>query len=66
MKDKDTKLERINNELFDSFDPGDESGIGGGGDNRTFTSSVTYTPNGPDGGQDWDYLIGELESGAAS
>jgi hypothetical protein len=65
MKDQELikaeDLETINDELFGSFDPGDESGIGGG-DNRTFTSSLTYTPSGPDGGQDWDYIIGELES----
>lgn len=68
MKDKDIikgeELEKINNELFDPFESDDESCIGGG-DNRTYTSSLTYTPSGPDSGQDWDYIIGELESGVS-
>jgi len=57
MKDKDIikgkELERINNELFGSFDPGDESLIGGGP--TTYTGVVTYTPSGVDGIVDLDF-----------
>lgn len=46
MTDKDitnsAKLESINSELFDAFDPADESCIGGGG----FTNTEEYTVNG--------------------
>ena len=44
MNEKDIinseKLESINSELFDAFDPGDESCIGGGG--FTNTEQSTY------------------------
>lgn len=53
------ELERINSELFGSFDPEDESWIVGG--SKTASSSVTYTPNGPDGGADFDVVFAELE-----
>jgi len=59
MKEKDIingeELERINNELFGSFDPEDELWIVGG--SKTGTSSVTYTPTGPDGGVDFDWVF---------
>ena len=45
MKDKDTELERIENELFSSFNSDDESWIGG--TQITKTVAVTYTPDGP-------------------
>ena len=57
MKDKDIikgkELERINNELFGSFDPGDESWIGG--DTITYTGVATYTPSGLDAMVDLDF-----------
>ena len=40
------ELERINNELFGVFDPGDESLLGG--DQITNTAMATFTPNGTD------------------
>lgn len=65
MKEKDMinseELERINSELFGSFDPEDESWIVGG--SKTVSGSVTFTPNGPDGGGDFDYVFAEMESG---
>lgn len=64
MKEKDIinteELERINSELFGSFDPEDESWIVGG--SKTVSGSVTFTPNGPDGGADVDFVFAELES----
>lgn len=60
MKQKDItkgeKLERINNELFGSFDPEDESAIGGGS-TKTITDMYTFTPTGTDITLDieWDF-----------
>ncbi len=66
MKEKDIingeELERINSELFGSFDAEDASWIVGG--SKTVCSSVTYTPTGPDGGADFDWVFAELESEA--
>jgi hypothetical protein len=63
MKEKDiinsVELERINSELFGSFDPEDESWIVGG--SKTVSGSVTFTPSGPDGGGDVDLVFAELE-----
>ncbi len=59
---KDQELETINSELFGSFDPEDESWIVGG--SKTVSSSATYTPTGPDGGADFDWVFAELESEA--
>ncbi len=63
MKEKDIinseELERINSELFGSFDPEDESWIVGG--SKTVSGSVTFTPNGPDGGGDFDLVFAEME-----
>ena len=57
MKKKDIikreELERINDELFGPFDPGDESSIGG--DRTTNTSVYTYSPSGPDAMLDLDF-----------
>lgn len=65
MKDKDIikteELERINNELFDSFDPVDETWIGGAWD--TLTSSTTFTPSGFDAQMDVDWHFAEIEPG---
>ena len=61
MKEKEMingeELERIDNELFGSFDPGDELGIIGGG-TKTATDVPTFTPNGYDWNLDfeWDGL----------
>jgi len=64
MKEKNLinseELETINSELFGSFDPEDESWIVGG--SKTVSGSVTFTPNGPDGGADVDFVFAELES----
>lgn len=60
MKQKDItkgeELERINNELFGSFDPEDESAIGGGS-TKTITDMYTFTPTGTDITLDieWDF-----------
>ena len=63
MKEKDTikteELEKINSELFGSFDPEDESWIVGG--SKTASGSVTFTPAGPDGGGDFDVVFAEME-----
>lgn len=57
MKEKDTikgeELEKIDNELFGSFDPGDESWIGG--DRTTNTTVATFSPSGADGMLDLDF-----------
>ena len=48
MKEKDIEggqLEKLSSELFGSFDPDDESLIGGGS-NITKTVSGTYAPSG--------------------
>ena len=64
MKEKDIingeELETINSELFGAFDPEDESWIVGG--SKSISGSATYTPNGPDGGVDFDWVFAELES----
>jgi hypothetical protein len=56
MKEKDVirgkELERINNELFGSFDPEDESWIGGY--RVTNTGTATYSPSGYDAIMDLD------------
>ena len=63
MKEKNLinseELETINSELFGSFDPEDEAWIVGG--SKTLSGSVTFTPNGPDGGGDVDLVFAELE-----
>ena len=68
MKEKDIingeELERINSELFGSFDPEDESWIVGG--SKTVSGSVTFTPTGPDGGGDFDLVFAELDSSVDS
>lgn len=46
------ELERINSELFGSFDPEDETWIVGGG--GSITSHMTLTPSGYDYGYDYD------------
>ncbi len=59
MKQKDMKgeeLERINDELFGSFDPVDKS-IGGGTITNTFMG--TNSPSGPDAMMDLDYWFDE-------
>ena len=54
MKDKDTELERINNELFSSFDPEDESWLVGG--SATVTAIYSFGPNGVnDNAIDYDW-----------
>jgi hypothetical protein len=64
MKEKEIingeELETINSELFGSFDPEDESWIVGG--SKTVSGSATYTPTGPDGGADFDWVFAELEA----
>jgi hypothetical protein len=64
MKEKDIneELEGINSELFGAFNPEDESWIVGG--SKTFSSSGTYTPTGPDGGADFDWVFAEMEESA--
>lgn len=63
MKAKDTikgeELERLNNELFGTFDPGDEPFIGGGWD--TITSHVTFSGNTFDHGVDIDWSFEEIK-----
>ena len=53
MKDKDTELESINNELFGAFNSEDESWIGG--NKITNTAVATYGPGGPDAMLDLDF-----------
>jgi hypothetical protein len=58
MKEKDTnseELERINSELFASFNPEDEMWIVGG--SSSLTSRVTFTPTGPDAAADFDWVF---------
>jgi hypothetical protein len=63
MKENDVinneELETINSELFGSFDPEDESWIVGG--SKSVTGSGTFTPNGPDGTVDFDFVFAEME-----
>jgi hypothetical protein len=65
VKEKDTikgeALEKINDELFGSFDPEDESWIGGGG-SKTSTSWITYSPCCVDAAFDFDWNFAELEN----
>lgn len=56
---KSEELEKINSELFGSFDPEDESWIVGG--SKSVTGSATYTPSGPDGTVDFDWVFAEME-----
>lgn len=60
MKDKDTKLERLENELFSSFNSDDESWIGG--TQITKTVAVTYTPAGPEVSYDLDFWDFDAQS----
>jgi hypothetical protein len=64
MKKKDVirgeELESINSGLFNSFDPEDESWIGGSG-SKTVTSWITYTPSGCDAAIDYDISFAEIE-----
>jgi hypothetical protein len=64
MKQKDItkgeELERINNELFGSFDPEDESGIGGGS-TKTITDMYTFTPTGTDMNLDIEWDFSQIE-----
>jgi len=54
MKEKETiksnELERINQEIFESFSAGDEPWIGGGADCKTITDVPTFQSSGP---TDW-------------
>jgi hypothetical protein len=62
MKEKDNKgeeLERINDELFGSFDPKDEASIGGGP--YTLTSSLTLSGGSFDHQADIDWNFEELK-----
>ncbi len=47
------KLERLNSDLFRSFDPEDEPWIGGG--SKTVTGGLTCTPEGLDQWRDLDW-----------
>ena len=64
MKEKNIingeELEKINDELFGSFDPEDESCIGGG--SKTSTSWITYSPCCVDAAFDFDWNFAELEN----
>ena len=64
MKDqkliKGEELERINDELFNSFNPEDESWLVGGG--KTSTSWITYSPSGVDAVFDIDINFAEMEN----
>lgn len=64
MKEKDVingkELERINDELFSSFDPEDESWIVGG--SKTVTTMLSYGPGGVvDHALDYDVVFSEIE-----
>jgi hypothetical protein len=48
------KLERLNSDLFRSFDPEDEPWIGGG--SKTVTGGPTGTPDSPDAWLDMDWF----------
>lgn len=65
MKEKDInkgeQLERIKDELFGSFDPGDESWIGGGTTTKTITDMYTFTPNGTDINLDFEWDFPQVE-----
>ena len=54
------EIERIEDELFGSFDPEDESWIVGG--NKTSTSYITYSPCCVDAMFDFDYAEAEPQS----
>jgi hypothetical protein len=58
MKEEDSikgeALERIDDELFGSFDPESEFWLIGG--SYTLTGGNTYSPSGPDGWRDLDNL----------
>lgn len=64
MKEKqiinDVELESINSELFDSFDPEDESWIVGG--SKTTSSYITYSPCCIDAAVDYDINFAEVEA----
>ena len=49
------ELERIESELFGSFDPNDETWMIGG--SYTVTGGVTYSPEGPDAWRDLDFPV---------
>ena len=53
------ELERINDELFCSFDPEDESWLVGG--SKTSTSWITYSPCCVDAAFDADINFAEIE-----
>jgi len=59
MKEKDTsngeQLDKIESELFGTFDPQDELWIVGG--STTSTAMSTYTPTGVDAYIDMDYTF---------
>ena len=57
---KGEELESINNELFSSFDPDDESWIAGG--SKTITSYITYSPCCVDASYDYDISFAELDA----
>ena len=57
MKDKDTELEKINNELFGPSNSDDESWVGG--EKITNTAMATYGPGGPDAMLDLDVWFEE-------
>lgn len=52
------ELERLNSNLFRSFDPDDENWIAGGG-SRTVTGGPTGTPESPDAWLDMDLIFEE-------
>jgi hypothetical protein len=53
---KDRELESIKSELFNSFDPQDESWIVGG-TTKTITGGPTGTPMNPDAWMDMDIVF---------
>jgi hypothetical protein len=53
------ELERVSEELFGTFDPGDEPFIGGGWD--TITSRVTFSGSSYDSGFDIDWSFEEVK-----
>jgi len=64
MKEKDTfegeELERIDNKLFNAFDPDDESWMVGG--SYSLTTGITHTPTGYDVIYDLDFPDIETQS----